>query len=54
VCPVLPVSLACPFMMDKTQDKYTLEITEVAIMNGQARDTGNTGHTRHRTDTRLR
>jgi hypothetical protein len=99
VCPVLPVSLACPFMMatsvisnvylscvlcarccqclwfvhstgqinvrdnwsghhewtrqrhwqhrtHKTQDKKTLEITEGAIMNGQATDTGNTGHTR--------
>jgi hypothetical protein len=74
VYPVLPVSLACPFLMatsvisnvylscvlcrhwqhrtHKTQDKYTLEITEVAIKNGQARDTGKTGYTRHRTNKR--
>jgi len=30
---------------------YTLEKTEGAIKNGQSRDTGSTGHTRHRTKT---
>ena len=30
------------------QLKYTLEITERPIKNGQSRETGNTGHTRRR------
>ena len=36
----------------KTHDKQALEKTEVAIKNGQSRDTGNIGHTRHRTNKR--
>jgi len=32
-----------------SNDKKTLEKTEVAINNGQSRDSGNNGHTRHRT-----
>ena len=32
-----------------TQDKYTLENIEGATKNGQARETGSIGHTRHRT-----
>ena len=31
--------------------RYTLEKTEGEIRNGQPRDTGNIGHTRHRTET---
>ena len=34
----------------KTQGKYMLEKTEGTIKNGQSRDTGNVGHTRHRTN----
>jgi hypothetical protein len=40
-----------------TQDtgrKKTLENTEGAIKNGQSRDTGNAGYTRHRTKINVR
>ena len=38
----------------KTQDKYMLENSEGAIKNGQSRETGNIGYTRHRTNKRQR
>jgi hypothetical protein len=38
----------------KTQDKRSSEKTERTIMNGQSRDNGSTGYTRHRTNRRQR
>ena len=49
----IPETLATPVTQD-TGRKSTLENTEGAIKNGQSRDTGNTGYTRHRTKINVR
>jgi len=36
-------------LVDSVRYKYMLEKPEEAIKNGQSRDTGNIGYTRHRT-----
>ena len=42
------IEICCPFM-GMIVIKKTLEKTEGTIKNGQYRDSGNTGDTRHRT-----
>ena len=42
---------ACPRYLNQ-QGEWTLEKTEDAVKNGQSRDTGNIGHTRHGTKTK--
>ena len=42
------IEICCPFMGMVVKNK-TLEKTEGVIKNGQSRETGNIGYTRHRT-----
>jgi hypothetical protein len=64
---MLPVSLDCPFLtatsvfsnvylssQEWTIQRHWQEKTEGEVKNGQSRDTGNIGQTRHRTNKRRR
>jgi hypothetical protein len=70
VCPVLPVSLDCPFLITPSvfsnvyfrpmscvpsvASDIGLSIRNYSFKNGQSKDTGNTGHTRHGTTINVR